>query len=70
MTVNTMPPPLTAFSRRRDTAAVQLQLYAAVGVAACQDPSLTGILLLRCVNSNIERLPPVSTTSKCSMCAV
>ncbi len=38
MTANTMPLPPTASSRRRDTSATQLPLYAAVGVAAYQDP--------------------------------
>ncbi len=67
MNANTMPLPQAASSRRRDTSVTQLPLYAAVGVAAYQDPPLTGVLLLRCVNSNIERLPLVSTTSKGSM---
>jgi hypothetical protein len=46
---------------------VRYQLYAAVTVAACQDPSLTGVSPLRRGDINIESLPPGSTTFKGSM---
>ncbi len=62
-----LPPHCHCRLSAAENEAPQLQLYAAITIATCPNPSLTGLSPLRCGDGNIERLPPGSTTSKGSM---